>query len=90
MISLCMDDEAIREGLFHDSRLKKNASGKPKRHFWGLLFDEIFTDLVDKDDAAVRKHYVESIGNRLAVHVSHNILSKTLPSSANTTVFNID
>jgi hypothetical protein len=40
--------------------------GKPKKHSWNLLVEEIFTDEVDINDADIRKHYADSIGNLLA------------------------
>jgi hypothetical protein len=66
MIAICMDDETIREGLFHDSKKRKNATGKPKKHYWNLLVEEIFAEEADLNDADTRKHYADSIGNRLA------------------------
>jgi hypothetical protein len=40
--------------------------GKPKKHSWNLLVEEIFTDEVDINDADIRKYYADSIGNLLA------------------------
>jgi hypothetical protein len=66
MIEVWTSDATIREGLFHDSKKKKGNSGKSKKHWWTILYEEVFTDLLENpDDPAIRSHYIESIGNRL-------------------------
>jgi hypothetical protein len=67
IIAICIEDETICEGLFHDLKKRKNIMGKPKKHYWNLLIEEIFADKVHINDADICKHYANSIGNHLAL-----------------------
>jgi hypothetical protein len=67
LITVCIENEEIREGLFHDSRKEKgNVTGKHKTHWIGLLYEKVFGDLLDINNVDVRRHYCKSIINRLA------------------------
>ncbi|KAI5812140.1 hypothetical protein BZA77DRAFT_325287, partial [Pyronema omphalodes] len=66
IISLCKSHTIIQEGLFHNSRIQKNVTGKPKRYYWEILVEELWGDEIDVKDAEIRRYYANSIGNRLA------------------------
>ena len=67
LVATPVDDEAIRNGLFHDPKGPQNPSGHPKDYWHMRLAEGVFGDLIEscKDDEDLRKNYITSIGNYL-------------------------
>lgn len=67
LVAILVDDEGIRNGLFHDPKERKNPSGFSKDYWHMKLAEGIFGDIIDswKEDDDLRKDYAASVGNYL-------------------------
>ena len=71
LVAILVDDEAIRNGLFHDPKERKNPSGLSKDYWHMRLAEGIFGDLIEgwgddlENSEELRKDYAASVGNYL-------------------------
>ena len=67
LVAILVDNEAIRNGLFHDPKKCKNPSGHSK-DYWHMrlaegIFQEVFEGWEESDE--LKKDYAASVGNYL-------------------------
>ena len=69
LAAILVDDQAIRNGLFHDPKERKNPSGHSKDYWHMRLAEAIFGDIIDgwedEESEELRKDYAASVGNYL-------------------------
>ena len=71
LVGILIDNERIRNGLFHDSKERKNTSGHSKEYWHMQLAEGIFEDMIDgwhdtnAESEELRKDYAASTGNYL-------------------------
>lgn len=69
LVAILIDNERIRNGLFHDSKEHKNTSGHSKEYWHMCLAEGIFADMIDgwndENSLDLRKDYASSVGNYL-------------------------